>query len=365
MEPARQLLFGEFPRRVGVPEQFWVYSEEHWERVMEKNIGRNSIYATISWIDRKLRPVCDKVSLDLDAPVKESEWGIAQLERMFDDAEFAEEVLGPICDDVIKLGEWLVSNQRPGLAVFTGFGVHVHLLYQPVTDPYVEMESTGWWLVDQLDLETADPKVIGDVQRILRVPNVKRVQDGTATDVWTVPITPREMVDVTPEWLLDVSMAPRAGVEIDAIERPEMKQRHEYLRSSLDQPIKPAEIDISFDQFNDEYLATVLKELLKMPCMYEGVIQASPPHSIRRNMAVMLYNIGLTPDDVFKLIKRLGWSDFDPAYTKRQLEQIHQTGYSDMSCTTIQHEGLCTRIDEDCPTRGWSGGRAEWKESKL
>ena len=117
-------------------------------------------------------------------------------------------------------------------------------------------------------------------------------------------------------------------------------------------------------EYQDEDFARFIKRILKMPCMYERVIQPNPRHDIRRNLAVLLFNMGYSVDRATSLIARLNWRDFNRKTTRAHLQHIRDKGYADMSCRTMIARGLCTRTDdpERYPTYGWKGGKAEWKK---
>lgn len=369
MDAAQEALFGAFPRRVGTPVQHWLYAPEQFDLFFDHAVGESSVYSTIASFNRKCEPVLDKVSIDFDSPMKpdpgEPDWGIDEVEKLKEDSGFADDVLGPVCDDIRTLSERVLDTGRSALGVFTGFGIHYHIFYQPAVNPRPEYRSTVSMLEDKFDLVSVDPKIgkSGDIQRILRVPNAERIQDGHQTDVWTVPLTPGEMEDITPSRLLELSQEPRYGVEPNAGERPEMQVYNDYLFSRDSVPDEIRDMPVNFSDLGDEGLAFVLKDNLKMPCMYERIIQPDPDHEVRRNAAVILFNNGWSVEQVFNLYKRFDWVDWDPGKTEYQLKQIRERGYSDMNCQTIMRRGLCVRMDNphDCPTYGWSGGQAEWK----
>jgi DNA primase large subunit len=100
-----------------------------------------------------------------------------------------------------------------------------------------------------------------------------------------------------------------------------------------------------------------------MPCMVQRILQPNPEHEVRLNVAVMLFNVGMTPEDVTNIYGQLGWVDFDRNVTKNYLKDIYRSGYSDMSCRTLREEKLlCVQDDpSDCSCYGWSGGEVEWQ----
>lgn len=388
MGPAQRELFGAFPRRVGTPSQFWVFAEGAFDLFVERTAGRRNNYATLGQLRLDGTATTNSVLFDFDSPAKDEGgvWTLSDLadapddavrfERMRADPDIADAVLGEICDEVRQLARAAESDGVECLGVFSGFGVHVHQLYRRTEDPTVPMTTVGAKYIVEEELETPDWSIMGQPERLCRVPNAERctkafgdrgqVLDGEPTGVYQIPITHDELREVTPEWLLAASRSPRyPGHNPDAT-HPQMPIWEEYRDGvedddAVDLPQRP--VNERTAPLDDEGVEELLRELLQMPCMYERITSPNPHHKVRLNSAVLLFNAGLTPQQVENLFARLGWVDFDRAKTRKFLDHAYRKGYADMSCQSVQGERLCTRGDdpESCPCYGWSGGRAEWK----
>lgn len=391
MDRAQKAVFGEFPRAVGTNnqqtgqlKQWMVHSEGEFDVFFNTVNGVKNIYSSISWEpiggDLKL----DKVSVDFDTPQKEDDWPVFGGEeppadeivaRMRNDEYVADEVLAPVLKDARDMVERSVENEVPVLCVFSGFGIHVHQFYKPKDNPDKQIDTTGKKYVRELNLTTADMGPIGDVKRVLRVPNAERVHVEIGTDgvlrtrpcsLYTIPLLAEEIMELTASELVDMAMAPRVPElpDLSYRNRPEMKTYDDYLQSGDLKDVEQKDMrKVEEPVQDDEFLAYMLKDYLKMPCMYERIMQPEPDHAVRRNCTVLLYNLGLEPREVIEIYARIGWSDWDRSITRTQIENIYKNGYADMSCRTLRIEGFCTRADDptSCPTFGWSGGRAEWK----
>jgi hypothetical protein len=292
--------------------------------------------------------------------------------------------LGEGFRDASELAQRAIEDELPLIGVFSGMGMHVHLLYQETDEKLKQkLGTTARKYVGDLNLGTADPKVglNGDQKKVVRIPNFERIEitDGGATvrpcSVFTIPLTREELADgLTPTEALEMAREPRR-IDPDIVdERPEMKVHDHYVsdfEEAEQEDRKEVQESVLSDDDSDGLLAFWLKEWLKMPCMYERVQQPEPDHRIRQNFAVMMFNIGFSKEEVHNIIQRIGWVDYDYETTKHQLDQIWRRGYSDMTCASIRKKGLCTVIEEgkdpevddhvDCPTYGWSGGKVEWK----
>lgn len=377
MDQTQEVLFGRFPRSVGSPNQHLVHSTGEFDEWADTVFGRRNAYSSLSWFEIDGTPWCDKVSFDLDSAAKDSAFNEMNLrddekiDLMRTDENLADEVLGEVCEEARELTRELRFDGIPVAGVFSGFGLHIHALYQPQCKPAPHMGSTVRKYREELGLATVDEKPIGDAQRIMRVPNMKRVHLANPSkqvtkrwecDLWTIPLSGTELCEVTPEGLLDRSTGPRPSAFAEPDSRPEMGVHDDYTRTAVDTPERVKEVVDSVD-LDDEGIEYYVRDLLKMPCMYENVLgDPEPPHKVRLNSAVLLFNVGLKPAEVADLFGQLGWRDYDRETTMKHLKHVYKKGYSDMNCETIQQEGYCTRVEdpENCVAHGWSGGEAEW-----
>jgi len=399
MDKATNALFGTFPRAVGVTQdfgglrQFVVHSAGEFDVFTDAVNGSRNAYASVSW-----RPIggnikLDKVTLDFDTPAK-PDWPMFEGEkppddeivaRMRSDDRIANDVLGEVFQDASELAQRAIEDEVPLIGVFSGMGMHVHLLYEETNeDLKKKLGTTARKYVGDLNLGTADPKVglNGDQKKIVRIPNIERIEitNGGANvrpcSVFTIPLTRKELADgISPSEALEMARTERdIDPDIGEDERPEMEIHDHYVTDfSEEQQAEQQEVGDSVlgDGDDDTLLEFFLQEWLKMPCMYERVQQPEPDHRIRQNFAVLMFNLGFSKEELHEIIQRIGWVDYDYETSKHQIDQIYRRGYSDMTCASIRRKGLCT-VDEDgkdpqvddaeqCPTFGWSGGKVEWK----
>jgi hypothetical protein len=379
MGPVARFLYGKFPRRVGNPVQWPVHSPSEFSRFVKECEGERNLYSTISHFDMETGAVIsDKISIDLDSPMKDAAFPTTDRDDekvmlMREDHSRAEEALGPVCEDARKVARLADDEDVPLIGVFSGFGLHIHMLYQETPNASDELATTVRRYNDLLDLDTLDVQLIGDVQRILRVPNVRRVYvdagrgESITSDthtmpcnLYTVPITHDEMKDISVSELLSWSTEPRS-IPLPDGERPEMRFYEDYDEVRA-QVAGRVETEINVDDYDRQGLLNMLKDLLSMPCMYERIVQPNPHHKVRMNCAVLLFNCGFSVEEVEEIFMKLNWKDKSRKKTRKYLKQIYRRGYSDMSCETIQQLGLCQRADDpgSCETYGWNGGTAEW-----
>lgn len=401
MDSAQELLFGGFPRAVGVTtpdhsgmelRQYLVHSDREFDGVLEQVEGARNVYASLSEyepvkVDGSFAGsavVADKVSFDFDSPAKadpdtEGDWSSIMLpqdadeheviDRMRESEQIREEVLGDICEDARKLAQASIDEDIPVFGVFSGFGLHVHQLYEPTRSrPGDKMGSNCRRWVSELTLPTADSKASGKPFRIMRVPNIERIDhaDGeeTSTGLYTVPLTGSELAEITPRDLTDLSRGPRPTIGSEPRSRPEMKVDEDYLGPGQagevgQEKMRPTPDETMASSFAEE----VVKEITQMPCVWERAIGRNPPNDVRVKLGIMMLNAGYSVGEATDIIAQLNWVDFDRETTRYQLRSLKKSGKGDWSCRTMQSKGLCTRADDkvECPGYGYRGGNKPWQ----
>lgn len=366
MTPTQKVLFGSFIRDVGIPPRFPVFSESHFDSFMEKCSGKHNLYCSIS---RYKHPsyYSDKIFYDFDA-----DWdGLfdvktnppEKFEILRESPSLAREFLGEVVADSKRLVKRSLEEDIPVVGAFTGKGVHVYQLYQEEEYPREEMLSTANKYKEELGLETLDPKPIGDVMRIARIPGSQRIWNEVPCPLFAVPLTSAEMLEMDAEWLLSISESPRTLDTISVGERPKMTVYDDYLhsygRNIPQQEFSPDEVGIG-----DDFLEWFIRRVVKMPCVSERALSRNPNHEVRLNLAIHLFNAGLSRKSVLDIISRLRWEDFSRETTKKQLNQIYRKGYTEFGCRRMQDEGLCVHHENprECPSYGWrSGDECKWK----
>lgn len=228
--------------------------------------------------------------------------------------------------------------------------------------PGDKMLSTCNKWVSELKLALSDERASGRPYRIMRVPNVERIDHelGEPTGIYTVPLRAAEMAQIQPEDLMTLSASPRPNIGSEPRERPRLKVHEDHLGQdgAGQDKMRP----LPKETTDDELAATLVKQITRMPCVYERALGTNPPNDVRVKLGIMFLNAGYTPEEATQIFSRLGWVDFDRDITKYQLKKLKESGKGDWSCRTMAGKGLCTRADEktSCPTYGYRGGHTPW-----
>jgi len=365
MDEISKELFGEFPRFVGAPQQWAVFDEGTFDMFTEAQEGEADCYSRISWYGRDGSLLLDKVFLDLDGDVPEGITDTEMVGRLRRDKTFRDDVLGDVVNDVREVAELCVEESIPLVGVYTGKGVHLHALFEERRSPQDAYTSRQEWFVDECGLSTFDSQVKGDMKRLCRVPNCRRYDDKleAPTDMYTVPLSKYEMKNITVDELVDFAQSPRQ-IPIPGESRPPFLEVPDY---NPDRSHTVVEVDQKeTGEFSEvtEKMEMWLEDVLQLPCMYQRIQTRNPAHYVRLNCAVMMFNVGMSVEEVLTVYSQLGWHDFDKKVTRKHLKQIKRKGYVDMSCAKLQSKGLCvfqeSEREESCPHYGYKGGRRRY-----
>jgi len=241
MNNAQRFLFGEFPRTVaskkrGELKQHFVHSESEFDLFFDYLSDERDLYSSICTFDPEVDPVVGDVAFDFDSPMKETYWSDSipeneKIQRMREDESVAEAILGDVWSDTRSLVEKCLEEGIPVITVFSGMGIHCHVLYKPQFKPEDKKISTSKWLIEECDLDTWDRQILTDLRRVLRIPNSKRFEYGEFTGVYNIPITEREVMENSIHDLLERSKNPKDIPDYSRYKirnRPEMEMKEGY-----------------------------------------------------------------------------------------------------------------------------------------
>jgi hypothetical protein len=380
MDTAQEIIFGEsgFPRTVahasnGHLQQHFIHSKSAFDMFFEHNRPDKNLYSSICRFRSDMRPVNCSIPWDFDSPMKDSvfddETDREKVELMRTDEELADKILGEVWGDAQSLVKRCKRDNIPAVTVFSGLGVHVHMLYKDRVNPVEEKVSTSNYYIDECDLNTYDRQIITDTRRILRIPNSQRVDDGVSAGVWCIPITEDEVLNNTIHDLLERCASPKDIPFHDRYRkenRPEMETKQGY--EDVDGNTTGTEpLRNSVTTELNSGMKEIIKDCIAMPCIKERFFTQNPHHMVRFNGVAFLYQAGFHPEEVREIIRNIGWIDYDEEITYKMTEQIWNRRYSEMKCESIKSLGLCvfgemfnnySNNPEDCETYKYTSGEA-------
>lgn len=356
--------------------QTYIHSRRELDLVFNRVGDSSSFYANIARRRSDGRDVIADIPFDLDSPYKDTHFSEnindkEKIKRMREDDELADEVLGEVWEDAQSLAQKCREEGIPALGVFSGMGVHLHLLFQERVNPVQEKVSTSQWLIEECDLSTHDTQIISDTRRVLRVPNSKRIDEGEFTGVYCIPMTVGEILKNSIQDVLQRSSRQKHIGELQRYKfenRPEMEV-HEGYEDVDEEDVGAIDVQKSAGSIPEDVEWIVRNNILP-PCIHERFLSNNPENYIRMAGVIHLLNAGFSISEVVNIIQRIGWGDFDREITTSRVKHIYERGYSDPNCSTLMSHQYCVHqpgIDDysddpkNCETYGWSNGKAEWQ----
>jgi len=312
LDPTTIRLFSPFDREVANPRRRRIHTMGEFIRFIERNNGRNDCYVSIYPADGAI----DKIFFDLDSP---------------------KGVIGSV-EDARHLYSWLLMKGFNVVPVVSGKkGFHLYVLLKPRRYENAKklLTRASYWILceafgytdGEVRTATVDPHPIGDVRRISRIPNTLR----------------------PPENLTWCTYLPEDWITMDTAELvAHMKSPHTYDYDltghypTLDEfPEPPVEIT-EWEPIGDVTPIQpmkgniFLKNLLR-PCLYRHMMSDNPPHVVRVASTIDLLDF-FDPTEIFEVYKTLGWADWDPEVTMRQIESCK--GLKPYGCKRLRKLGI-------------------------
>jgi hypothetical protein len=297
-------LFNKFPREVGLSRRI-VHNMQEFMRYVELNNGVNGVYTSL--YDTAL--AIDKVFFDIDNE---------DLQKAKDDAKT---LMG-------RLNEY----NLPYIFIFSGRkGFHVYIPLYSWIPPNIEtaryvLKSIQLPLID--GISSIDRHVVGDVRRLARVPNTLNKNN------YCVPL-PNEFINWSLSTIIDYAKKPH----------------------DIDYDIKPidirsvADFDFDYEPIEQNFIINKTWELpssfrlvipLIRPCIAKVLMEdKNPPHMVRLDFVTELMWLGFSQEQIFNIIRELGWSDFKPSITRLQIRQIFEHKYLPPSCSRLKDFVRC------------------------
>lgn len=284
MSDVRDLLFPNYPIKVGNPIQYYVYNRNDLNRFATISSGDN---------DQTYASSCSYYN------------DVAVFQSLFTETD----EITP--EPVRKVVLWYEERKIPWVCLLSGNrGLHLHGLFEPTITNSKTVKKLARMILDNTGTtEMFDPHVTGDLKRLCRIPNTQRLGSS-----WCVPITRDELFNINDaSEFKKLCIAPRF---IDFIigKRPSL---FEFVTEEIEdkpiQSITPAPLkDIFF-----------LKHILR-PCVFGAIMTPNPKNDFRITAVVEMFNHGLKNSQIFSTFERLQWIDFDHSRTHYQLDKIEE-----------------------------------------
>lgn len=377
MNTACQILINGWPRTVAAADdgqliQHFVHSESEFDTFINHNKPDKNLYFNTARMRQDMRPVLPTVQFDFDSPFKDSMFDDGTLDgekirKMRNDDDLAYKILGEVWDDTQSLIGECWSQDIPAITIFSGLGVHVHMLYQERVEPVEEKVSTSMHFVEECDLTTYDRQIISDTKRILRVPNSQRIDEKGPAGAWCIPMTEAEVLNNDLSDMLERCSEPKS-IPYHSRYKPENRPRMQvYEDVDVKDSAKAGSVEVKGEADVPSDIEYLVENTILLPCVRERFLSKNPHHMIRFAGAVHLFQAGFNLGEVRDIIRKIGWSDYDEEITRKMTKSIWENRYSELSCSRLQKLGLCvygpgyeqySDDKNDCETHRYISGEA-------
>lgn len=286
-------------RYFGSPQRRIVRTPEELEYCIEKSeISNQPSFLSLAYYRDKELPIMGLILFDFDSP---------NLSLAYEEFQ--------------RLKLFLEKRGLPFYAQFSGKkGFHLIQFIRPGIHDKRELKSYQLGIKLTLNLETLDSHIFGDRNRLFRIPNTRN--NGR----YCIPIRGDESLDE----ILRLSKKPRDW---------------DYSIPEYVPSLQQLEPKIQFKRNYEKRISIFKKDFsrifIERPCLLSQSLNDNPDHWIRFALVSYLFSQGFDEAEIFELISKFNWRDFDPDITRYQIEHICSLPYSPPNCSTIKSKGYC------------------------
>ena len=340
-------LFGQFPREFAIPSRSMVYDIVDFNQRVTINDGIFDCYTSIfPFGDKGI--IVDKIFLD------------------FDKTDFCDG--DTTLNDAKRVYRHMVDKGHIVVPVASGKkGIHLYILLKPID--YIEQEGKTalyqatiqmledvfgpleqgteytdddksvyvYYAVDEdRRILGVDPKIVGDIRRITRVPHTRR---PPANKSWCTYLPP-SFVDAS--WL-DIINWCKMPHYMDRVDTPKFTLAD---LPKSDRKIENTPIS-KFPEAPIPVEGNALLSAILRPCLYHGITRRNPRHDARVAATIDLLR-DWSPNEITQIYSTLNWMDWNSNVTRAQILTCQK--YKPYSCKKLRGLGLCiVDIPEECP----------------
>jgi len=323
-------LFSELPRWYGFPKQFYIEDEIARENILELYRGRAPCFATPYKYTGRKNPVVNCIINDFDSK---------NLKVPYRDAS--------------RLITFLDNDNIDYRITFTtGKGFQVFPAIKPVKvlDEQIKVEmktkaaNIQLSLQSHLGLTSLDPKVIGRIRAVVRLPNTPYVNRHLkANGLYSIYVTKKEFQKGL-DYLLKLAkskkeMPPKLEPNISIDEFISLIPKFRIYKTYSEAP----EDNI----ISSKTLRIPKLKNLGAKCLISELSNSNPAREVRFEATCWIKMMGYHDDSVIEFFSKLGWNNFSYKETRTQVSSIKPRRPSCSTLTNILGEKYCS----NCPLR--------------
>ena len=339
MDSTTYKLFGKFPREIATPKRRLAFNRKDFEKFIETNSGITDCYTSVYPLNLEI----DKQFYDFDGVFNGIE----------DSLPFAQ-----------KFYRYLYEYDYSPIPVASGKkGFHIYNRLEPsfYDNPKELLTNAGYYLLravfgrvwtesvtvrgkvtpvlrNEEGLIFCDPRIIGDVRRITRIPNTLRPPENRN---WCTYLSPDKFLDMNVE---DVARHCKSTHVYDYKEK-KLPLLTDFEISEREKIVIPKEYSHIKDENNIDKLdirpenpLPILKGVLR-PALYRGLTKSEPAHDVRIACAIDLLEI-FTPSTVLHIYSKLKWKDFSYGLSDYYIRDIIDKHYKNYGNKRLEELGI-------------------------
>jgi len=338
-----KILFYPFFRRVGNPYQKLIHNIREFKQFLMENNGIRDCFIAVYDNYKTI----DKLFFDLD---------ILDIKLAY------------------KFYKYLTDQGLSVIPVFSGKkGFHFYVLLKPmrfksIDDAIATIRQVSYTLIDESGMyikqksndgeeykvSLLDSRIIGDINRLTRVPNTLRPPENLTYCTYLPP----DFSDMSLEDLICYSKSPHYMNNEYNIKRrykltdlPTTDAIYDYHQGLYSNTACSSYNSSILFTSNLDKIDKSIKKFLKLllrPCLYYYITTEEPPHDIRTATVCELRTLEFGIEDIVAIFSRLKWCDWDESKTRYHVIRIVQKGLKRYSCRTLRELGFCF---DDCDRR--------------
>lgn len=285
-------------RRFGNPFQVNVYNTIELENLIRENDGLNPCFVSVCQYDPE--PFLNAVPFDFD--------GSSSIEDIVKIIDVSEK---------LKLGSFI--------AVCSGGGYHFYLKVAKHHYDKDILRNFQFDIIQMLDLTSADYQIVGDIKRLMRIPNTINEKYGVRSSI---------IYSFNTSNILDLYL-----------------WEHDSSNNHCSCRYVEENFNDEYDDDDDDDDENLVSELHSYPCLSYWTRSIEPPHLIRAWYVIMKIIQGLTDDEIVEDLKSKNWKDWNENYTRYQISFTRKGKYKMPKCSTIKKYGYCSEGIHKCRLR--------------
>lgn len=333
VDETTKILFYPFRRNVGNPYQKQIRNIREFVQFITQNNGINDCFIAIY---DKYKTI-DKLFFDLD---------VLDIKLAY------------------KFYKYLIDQGLSVVPVFSGKkGFHFYVLLKPMRfkaldEAVATIRQVSYTLIDeagmyikqktedgeQYKISLLDSRVIGDLNRLARVPNTLRPPENLTYCTYLPP----DFNKMTLEDLIMYAKSPHhMDNTYDIVRKDKLVDLH-MTDAIYDyrQPIsyEPGSVSSFNGSSNLNNINKSIKKFLKLilrPCLYYFITTEEPPHDIRTATVCELLALEFSPEEIIAIFSKLNWADWSESITRYHVYHIANKRLKRYSCKRLRELGYC------------------------